>query len=168
MVKAQEWLDREYPNKEAREKITKLYLYEKTFEGFLDLSDFVNLIYLECPRNQITGLNLSKNSKLTLLGCYNNKIKKIDLSSCKELDQLYISVNLLEDLEFLENLPNPKKLLNLDLNTNNFYPQPLTVFSRFTNLKYFLNISSNRFYGGLKPLEDLKGFKNPIHQLLRD
>jgi len=43
MVKAQEYLDINYPNKTQRKNITNLNIQEKILEGSLDLADFVNL-----------------------------------------------------------------------------------------------------------------------------
>jgi Leucine-rich repeat (LRR) protein len=95
MPKAQEYIEKNYSDREKRKKITVLNLESKDLEGVLDLSDFTNLEKLNCSRNELDDINLSQCSRLT------------DLNCC---------YNLLENLDFLKRLPNPKKLAFLDLN----------------------------------------------------
>jgi len=87
MVKAQEWLDKNYP-KEERDNIVELKIRKKTLEGHLDLQDFVNLEFLDCSRNQLTSLDLSKNMKLEVVNIYDNRI------SCTEYARLGIFSHL--------------------------------------------------------------------------
>src|SRR5207248_1674811 len=90
MVTVQEYIDQTYPTKEERRKITFLNLEGKDLEGILDLSEFTSLEKLNCSRNELTNLEVSKCEKLT------------DFNCC---------YNLLDDLDFLKKLPNPKKLI---------------------------------------------------------
>lgn len=87
MVNAQEWLDQNYP-KEERNNITELRVRQKKLEGHLDLQDFVNLEFLDCSRNQLTSLDLSKNTKLEVVNIYDNRI------SCNEYARLSIFSHL--------------------------------------------------------------------------
>jgi Leucine-rich repeat (LRR) protein len=97
MVNAQEYLDKNYP-KERRDNITELKIGEKNLEGFLDLQDFINLEFLDCSQNQLTGLDLSKNAKLEVVNVYDNRIS---CAECAKLDIFSHLVNLLKlDLGF--------------------------------------------------------------------
>ena len=51
MVKAQEWLEENYPNKE--QKITKLDVKDKSLEGSLKLEEFTNLKKLDCEGSNL-------------------------------------------------------------------------------------------------------------------
>jgi Leucine-rich repeat (LRR) protein len=127
---AQEYLDKNY-HEEQRKNIKKLDISGKCLEGFLDFKNFFNLEVLDCSDNQLTDLNISELNNLTELHCWGNKLINID---------------------FLTRLPEPEKLISLDISDNDFYPYDLmNHLNKFTNLEE-LNIENNEFYG-LKSLE---------------
>lgn len=100
----------------------------------------------------------------------------MDLSDCANLKTIEGFDNDLTSVDFLNTLPNPKKLTYLDIRENNIKLTDLICFSRFINLET-LNIGSligclgpderkrfeqgiyNRFHGSLKPLQGLKKLK---------
>ncbi|WNE40647.1 MAG: Chromosome partition protein Smc [Mycoplasmataceae bacterium] len=90
MTDIQQRLDKNYPNKE----IKLLNLSEKDLEGNLDLSQFANLEELNCSHNLLDNL---------------------DLSQCPNLTKLDCSYNILDNLNFLTKLPNPEKLIEVNL-----------------------------------------------------
>ena len=114
MVKAQEWLDKNYP-KEKRGEILSLNIGSKKLEGSLDLSDFVNLKELNCRYNQLISLDISNCKKLIIISAYSNKINQ-DLkifSHLTELKKLDLGTNNEKCNNFygsLKNLENCKKL----------------------------------------------------------
>jgi hypothetical protein len=63
----QKYINQKYPTKKEREKETKLTIRRQNLEGHLDLSDFVNLEKLDCSDNQLTSLDISKNTHLIAL-----------------------------------------------------------------------------------------------------
>ena len=93
MVKAQEWLDQNYPNREERRNVFKLELRGTNFQGHLDLRDFVNLEELDCSfkffrySEKITSLDLSNCPKLTKIDVRNNNINQ-DLNTFSHLTKL--------------------------------------------------------------------------------
>src|SRR3954447_12955661 len=113
MVKAQEWLEENYPKNgtclreneknygddninnygKTREQITKLDISNQKLEGELDLSDFTNLEELDCFHIHLTQI-------------------------------FYPS--------------NPEQLIRLDIRNNNLIEQDLTILSQFGNLRYLL------------------------------
>ena len=113
MVNAQEWLDENYPKNgvckienesyqvnnfgKKRKQIRELDIYSKNLESHLDLRNFINLEELNFFDNQISSLDLSKNTKLTFLNC---------------------SWNLLTDIGFLRRVPCPEKLTSLISNSS--------------------------------------------------
>lgn len=144
MVKAQEWLDKNYPDKERRKTIVYLGIHSRNLEGSLDLSDFVNLEELHCLFNQLTFLNISNCPRLTVLMCYNNQLTNLDLRNNKKLKDLYINNNNFaeQDLSFLNNSTDLERLFLANFEQ-----------SRITQNIY------NRFSGSLKPLKDMNKLK---------
>lgn len=69
----------------------------------LDLSKNTALKDLDCGGNALTALNLSKNTALTELSCDENQIASLDLSNNKELDVLYCDQNALTSLDLSAN-----------------------------------------------------------------
>ncbi|KLL03576.1 MAG: serine/threonine protein kinase [Mycoplasmataceae bacterium RV_VA103A] len=147
MVKAQEWLDKNYP-KEQREFLEELKIADNNLEGELDLRDFPKLKRLFCHGN--------------------DKITKLILLPESNLELIDAGYNLLTDLVFLDNL-DPRKLKILKIHQNNIQEQDLSCFSRFTNLTELAigncynyggveainNGIYNKFYGSLQPLQNL-------------
>jgi Heterokaryon incompatibility protein (HET)/Nucleoside 2-deoxyribosyltransferase like/Leucine Rich repeats (2 copies) len=105
MVKAQEWLDKEYP-KGQRSSVRELKIKseEEKLEGKLDLSGFDDLELLDCSNNKITKIAWPKNlSKLEKLDCSNNELTNIDLSRCSKLNKVICCNNKLEKIDFKNN-----------------------------------------------------------------
>jgi len=138
---AQEHLDYFYP-KEGREGIKELELGDKSLTGSLNLNDFVNLESLDYANNQLTQLDLTNCARLRYLDCRENYLQDLKLPLSTE------------------------KMTYLDISNNNLPEQDLSVFSTLNNLEV-LKIGNdswrskikqgiyNRFYGSLKPLENL-------------
>ena len=166
-----------------REEVTKLDIGWEKLEGDLDLSDFPNLTGIDCRFNHLTGLNLSKNNKLTFFitvgdsllkeldlknnielstfVCHNTELTSLDLTNNIKLTILNCGENKLTSLK----LPILAPLKELNCSNNNLIEQDLSILNRFVNLES-LSIGSgdekkkqqniyNRFYGSLQPLEKL-------------
>ena len=67
----------------------------------LDLSKNTALRGLSCDNNQLTTLNLSKNTALSMLQCFDNQLTHIDLSKNKELTMLDCGSNQLSTLDVM-------------------------------------------------------------------
>ena len=108
----------------------------KTISSLKGIEYFTELLELNCDNNQLTSLDVSKNTKLVKLICkenaltslntnhnpmlkkldiYNNKITSIDVSQNTELETLYIGRNPIETL----NVKNNVKLMELQSELNN-------------------------------------------------
>ncbi len=64
----------------------------------LDLSKNTALTWLECYGNHLTELDLSKNTELTKLDCNSNELTALDMSCCNKLTELNCSFNKLTTL----------------------------------------------------------------------
>src|SRR4051812_44436998 len=148
MTTLQEQFEKDFPDKSV-EKIDAFYkYYEGNFTNYdLDLSEYVNL----------ESLNLSY-----------NKITSINLSEYKELRDLKISNNNLISIDFLNTLPCPEKLEELEIFSNKIPSTDISFFSKFVNLEV-LRIGTNegitkgkinRFYGSLKSWKSLTKLRN--------
>ena len=76
---------------------------------------FTNLKTLNCSHNELTALNVSKNTKLEALDCVENKIKSLNVNSNKKLAEMYCSNNALTSVK-LDTCPS---LVILELGGNN-------------------------------------------------
>ena len=64
----------------------------------LDLSKNTALVELYCAGNQITDLNISKCSALKCIDCYENQLSALDISDCTVLEELDFQGNPLQTL----------------------------------------------------------------------
>ena len=111
----------------------------------LDLSKNTDLTYLQCYRNQLTELNISKNTALTELSCFSNQLTTLDISNNKALERLNCNNNLLTTLDVSNNVAltslvcENNQLTALDVSKNT----ALTDLACDGNLLTALDVSSN-------------------------
>ena len=90
----------------------------------LDVSKNTELMGLNCDNNQLTSLDLSKNTKLDWLFCVNNQLTSLDLSKNTKLGWFYCNNNQLTSLDVSKNTElsylycNNNQLTSLDLSKN--------------------------------------------------
>lgn len=82
--------------------LKKLYCYNNQLSS-LDLSKNTELTYLNCRYNQLTSLDISKNTELTYLSCDNNQLSSINVSTNTALIELYCYNNQLTSLDLSKN-----------------------------------------------------------------
>jgi Leucine-rich repeat (LRR) protein len=75
---------------------------------------FTALEGLICQNNQLTSLDLSKNTALTELSCYNNQLTSLDLTTNTKMTNLHVINNYMSDIS---------KVIGFAIAPNNFYPQ---------------------------------------------
>ncbi len=81
------------------ESLTKLYCFYNQLTS-LDVSKNTALTYLDCSSNQLTSLDLSKNIALTKLVCTFTQLTSLDVSECSALTYLECPWN--HSLTFLD------------------------------------------------------------------
>ncbi len=95
--------------------------------GIKDLTGIELLTDVEqlyCENNELTTIDLSKNTKLQYLAIYNNKIEKLDLSKNTKLWGLQCEGNLIKSIDLSKNANlseldiENNKLVKLDLSNN--------------------------------------------------
>lgn len=154
---------------------------------------FKDLETLDCSSNEITSLDLSRNTKLKSLYCRRNRLQSINISNCSELGYFTCDENELESLDVsgcgklqhLEcqrnkikelNLSNLPELLELDCSYNSLLDvdvtkNPLLTYlscsnNPLTTLDVSKNTSLNALYCYSDQLKKLDVSKNAQLQYL--
>ena len=130
----------------------------KSLKG-LDL--FKNLNGLYCENNQLTNLDLSKNTKLEILRCYNNDIKELDLSKNTKLKELSCPHNQLTNLDLSKNT----ELQILECHDNSLTSLDASKNTTLTRLGCANNQLTSLDVSGDTALEDLKCNDNQLTSL---
>jgi len=83
--------------------ITSLKLSSKSISSLSGIEAFVNLTSLNCSDNQLTTLDVSKNTALTIFGCNKNQLTTIDVSKNTALTILNCRENKLSAIDIRMN-----------------------------------------------------------------
>ena len=124
----------------------------------LDLTKNSYLEQLECAGNQLVNLDLSKNTRLEYLECYSNQLTSLDVSKSSDLLELYCDSNQLSNLDISNNTAlellvcRHNKLTSLDISQN----EDLWDFFFSNNLLTSLNLKN-----GNNGFDFLDGRDNP-------
>jgi len=141
--------------------VTKIAVVKKGISSLQGIDFFTELTKLECEKNSLTTLDVSKNSKLEYLSCWENGLTSLDVSKNKLLKYLYCDNNNLSSLDVSKNSALKElnctecKLFSLIMGNNS----SLTELICNDNKLKSLNLSS------LKSLKLLFCYHNSIAQL---
>jgi len=111
----------------------------------LDVSKNMKLKSLKCHDNQLTKLNLSKNASITTLHCQDNQISSLEVSGCNILNSMHCYNNLLSEIDLSSNVKlnylncANNDLTNLNLANNTELEYLLCDNNKITSL----DLSSN-------------------------
>ncbi|MDR2465980.1 MAG: Ig-like domain-containing protein [Prevotellaceae bacterium] len=118
----------------------------------LDVSKNTELMRLRCDGNQLTALDVSKNTALTQLYCYDNQLTALDVSKNTALTALSCHNNQLTALDVSKNTAltglgcSYNQLTALDVSKNT----ELTKLYCYTNKLTALDVSKNTALTGLE------------------
>ena len=109
--------------------VEKIYCNKKGITNLKGIEYFTALKKLKCFENQLTSLDVSKNTALTYLDCYSNQLTSLDVSKNTALTGLYCSNNQLTELDVSKNTAltelncsnNQLTKLDVSKNTTLFY-----------------------------------------------
>lgn len=147
-------------SQEEAERVTELTMNYK-YPHIADLTGigyFVNLKSLSVQGNDLTAIDLSKNTKLTYLNVNGNKFTTIDFSDCPSLEAIICNSNKLTELKLAGNpalrrfeCNSTATLTSLDVSKNPeldslcCYSDGLTEIDVTANPKLrYLNVSGNK------------------------
>ena len=108
---------------EAFVNLNELQCYSNQLTS-LDLSNNTFLTVFNCSYNQLTTLNVSNNTSLTWLYCYNNQLTSLDVSNCILLEGIYSENNQLSILDLSTNYSlgdlvlNNNQITSIDISAN--------------------------------------------------
>ena len=86
-----------------RNAVKEMACFAKQIANLKGVEFFTALTYLECGHNQLTSLDVSKNTELTELACYRNSLTSLDLSKNTALTALFCQSNRLTSLDVSKN-----------------------------------------------------------------
>lgn len=148
-------------NLAAIENVTSLDVSEKSLSDLSGIEYFVNLISLDCKKNNLTSLDVSNLTKLTVLTCNENQLTKLDVSSLTKLSNLNCQNNQLTTLDVSQNAAlwdlrcSNNQLTELNVSNN----PGLRILYCTDNLLTALDITENTI------LEDLLCYNNQLATL---
>lgn len=109
---------------EEIKEITIIYCCGEEIKDLKGIEYFTELTDLMCDENQLTNLDVSKNTALTNLCCSYNELTSLDLSENAALETLWCDKNQLESLDLSRNTAlteldcSKNELTSLDLSKN--------------------------------------------------
>ena len=113
-----------YLSQTELDKVEMISINNHSVSSLKGIEHFKNLTTLDCSGNNLTSLDLSKNTNLGILTCSGNNLKSLDLSKNIKLSQLDCRVNNLTSLDLSKNTNleildcNKNNLTSLDLSKN--------------------------------------------------
>ena len=108
----------------------------------LDVSKNTALTNLMCSNNILTGLDVTKNTALSLLACFSNQLTTLDLSKNTALTFLDCDNNNLATLDLSKNnlltslFCYANLLTNLDVSTINNVPDNLYIITDYVSMSF--------------------------------
>ena len=102
-------------------EVTQIDVIGKGIESLQGIEFFTALKYLYCSDNQLTSLDVTKNTALQRLDCDGNKLTSLDVSGCTALQRLDCNSNKLTSLDVTKNTVltslycNSNQLTSLDV-----------------------------------------------------
>ena len=125
-----------------------------------------NITHLTCSKNQLTNLNVSKNTVLQHLHCSNNQLTNLDISANTALTSLICAYNQLSSLDVsnstaLKNLYcYGNQLARLNVSINTALIDLMCYDNQLTSLDVSKNINLYRLWCGDNQLTNIDVSKN--------
>jgi gliding motility-associated-like protein len=110
--------------------ITSLDVSSKNITNLTGIQGFLALTNLNCFNNQLTNLDVTKNTSLYYLSCWNNQLTSLDVTKNISLTYLDCNANKLTSINVTLNTA----LTNLFCNDNNLTSFNVTLNTALTNL----------------------------------
>ena len=132
--------------------ITELDISYCNLTSLKGIEYFEALTHLDCWNNELTSLDLSKNTALTQLNCYINQLTSLDISNNTALTNLNSFRNQLTSLDVskntaLENLfCQENQLTSLDISDNTVLTLLNCTENQLTSLDISNNTALTKFY----------------------
>ena len=86
-------------SQEELDAVTAIYVNNQNISSLKGVEFFEQVRWIHCYRNQLTDLDVSKNTELRELHCYENQLTNLDVSGCTKLNMFYGYNNQLTSLD---------------------------------------------------------------------
>ncbi len=142
--------------------VKEIAVSEKGITSLKGVEYFTKLTKLNCYHNQLTSLDVSKNTALTYLRCDGNQLTSLDVSNNTALKELYCNYNQLTSLDVSENTAltslncSDNQLTSLDVSKNTALTSLYCSKNQLTELDVSGRIALTEFsFSGNSPLTSL-------------
>jgi hypothetical protein len=148
------------------DKLTYLNVSKSSINDLTGIQDFIALESLDCQKNNLTTLDLSKNGKLITVNCDANKLTNFINTSNLDLTHLYCSSNQLTSLDVTKYIAlkdlsfSSNKISTIDLSSNNLLVNVWCNSNLLTELNITNNLSLTELNCGMNQLINLNVTKN--------
>ena len=115
--------------------VTQIYVYFRDIQSLKGIEYFTALTSLDCYNNQLTTLDVSKNTALKRLYCHINRLTSLDVSKNTALEYLYCYSNQLTTLDVSKNTA----LKTLDCHGNQLTTLDVSGCTALTGLYCYKN-----------------------------
>ena len=152
--------------------VTELIIDHAYIKDLTGIELFPNLDKLDCKYNNLTRLDVSKNTKLTKLYCESNQLTGLDLSKNTALTELDCALNQLTGLDLSKNTAltvlycESNHLTSLDLSKNTELTELNCQDNQLTSLDLSKNTALTKLYCALNQLTSLDLSKNTALTIL--
>ena len=152
--------------------VTELIIDHAYIKDLTGIELFPNLEKLDCKYNNLTRLDVSKNTKLTKLYCESNQLTGLDLSKNTALTKLDCALNQLTGLDLSKNTAltvlycESNHLTSLDLSKNTELTELNCQDNQLTSLDLSKNTALTKLYCALNQLTSLDLSKNTALTIL--
>ena len=146
--------------------LTALNVSNSSITDLTGIEDFIALDYLYCYNNRLTQLNVSKNSKLTILSCSNNLLTTLNLANNPLLITLQCDNNKLTVLDFSTNTAlksidcSHNLLTSIDVSKQLMLESLDCIYNSIKFLDVFSNLKLERLWFSNNLLKSLDLSKN--------
>ena len=151
---------------EENANVKSINVWGKSIQSLRGIECFIALTELNCTDNQLTSLDVSKNTALTSLKCYNNQLTSLNVSGCTVLTSLDCYSNQLTSLDVsgctvLTSLYcYSNQLTSLNVSKNTALKTLLCYSNRLTSLDVSKNTALGTLYCYSNQLTSLNVSKN--------
>ena len=141
--------------------VTSIDVNGKSIQSLKGIELFSMLIWLYCKDNQLTTLDVSKNTRLGSLYCQDNQLTTLDLSACTKLTSLDCRNNQLTTLD----VSGCTKLTKLDCYNNQLTTLEVSGCTKLTWLHCYNNQLTTLDVSGCTALWSLYCYNNQLTTL---
>lgn len=147
---------------EAQSFAGSIDVSSKNISNLKGLEKFVNITGLNCSKNKLTTLDVSKNTALTMLDCSSNELSELDIQLNKELVEFKCFDNKLLSLD-ISNVTNTMQVLEYGAQKDEGKMYLLVNENKIKSIQQDLAANSNNAnsaYFFFQSSKDGKGFSS--------